>query len=324
MSSSSSSSSSYSVKTKSVADLFVAEADKEANDLCESIWARRDVRVKALHEIMDRHPDITPTYTPGESVTPKLSNEFVIEGCWTLEKQGDTTFAAVSFDFEYDEEYNRATFRIFDRAGVFLREFDAPFDSESNVLFFGVPISYRPGHPYSRDEKQIVIGEVAAPGEKVPKDYIPCMHEVHELNGVIVSDNLDPNLEKGACVEHIGNTPYSVIHDENDHYESYLLRNMHTNERHFFVFPLQRDHVIISTPFLLNGEFYFVVSEKEEVEDNGEDRVHDISHIIHARSREIVHTWNREMSYYFTPCTDFVAFTSIDEEGENTVVFIMS
>lgn len=308
MSSSSSSSSSLIERPKSVKDLYVESRDRQAQEAANAIWEEHRVKVAALQEILDEHRGNDPIYTPGEVVRPVLHHEFTLEEDWTLSSKGDTTFTVFTDDFERED--GLVTCRTFDRDGRATKDdFPAPYDDEDEVLYFGVPISYRPGADYYRDENQIIIGEVYTPEKKGEEEPVhDDMHGVHEVNGVIVSDRLDPDLEieKEAYVEHIGAVPYSVIYYGNDHYKSYLLRNMRTQERHFFVFERELNFIFYGGPFLLRGEFFFVAKEEHCLEDGEYDNV---THIIHARSHEIVYTWKRDMSYYFAPCTDFVVFS---------------
>lgn len=304
-------------KNKSVNELYIAVLDKKTHELCEKIWTEREDKAKAFKEILARHPDITPEYNPEEDVPP-LTVELEFDSLFEyLENKGDTTFTLSRTD--YDRGFGHRIYCTFARDGSVVRQFEGPYHSRNNSTFFGVPISYQQGADYLREDNQIIIGQYFEPG----KDYIhgpnPGVTDVHEVDDVVMSDHLDPALEKEAYVSHIGAVPYSIIHDENDHYESYLVRNMRTQERHFFVFPIEHGSYTNGTPLILRGEFFFTVANfpDDEVEE-----FH--THIMHARSHRIVHTWETRVDNTFAACTDFVVFTRDIDDGDEMRVTILS
>lgn len=266
---------------------------------CDEAWYQYKKMTEAYREILALHPDIEPSLSLDNITTLEVYREFTVDDTWELEKQGDTTFTAVGYDAERED--NLVDCRIFDREGETVEDFIAHYDRENDGLFFGVPISYQRGAKYSRNENQIIIGDVP--------DGVGNTYEVHEVDGVVMSDHLDPTLEKEAYVVHIGAIPYSILYDENKHYESYLVRNMRTQERHFFAFPIEPNSYMNGTPFILRGEFYFVVTTI------------NTTRVIHARSHEPVYTWERVIDNIFTPCTDFAVF-SYENCGRTTFVIL--
>lgn len=288
---------------------FSTSLDEEAQTKCNSIWYEREMKGKALESIMVLHPSRIPSHAPEETPAPlnRLHNWRIL-GEWVVEKRADVNIFLLrevdGIDVDGPIVPGAAFLDECQIDGTLVRRQNIRLDNENNV-YFGVPVSFNPALPYCRDAEQINLQTIGASR----------LCDLHEHEGVIVGDKMNPTLEKDAYIIHMGPVPHSVQHEENDYFTSFLIRNMQTQVESYFVLQRDKDEVVARSPMLLRGEFYFVIHYLSHFYEDGISR----SRIVHGRSKKTVAKFPRTISSIVTT-TNCIVVASI-RFGEQEYVF---